>query len=97
MNMIGLEAQRRGAEAEKRVQEIAIEMGFNVYYLEQLDFGNKTDLVIEGVKVQISCKPKSMNQIKLLQRRGIHCIIAGENILDDSIKQQIYSLFNNEQ
>lgn len=96
MNPQGLEAQKVGKTAEKRVETLAQEWGLPAHYEQQLDFGGHTDLVICGVRFQISATGKSAQTEKRLRRKGIYCIVAGEHISDDSIRQQIYLFINGE-
>ena len=96
MNPIGLEAKKIGKQAEQRVEAIVKELGLPAYYEQQLDFGGHTDLVISGVRFQISATGKSKEHMKRWRKEGIHFIVAGEHISRDSIIQQIYLAINGE-
>ena len=93
MNEQGRKAQEIGESAERRVIETAQSLGYKVVVSSQLDYSKKTDCVIEGVAVQISCSPKSSNQMKILKNRGITSIVAGEHISNKDLVNSINSLF----
>lgn len=93
MNLLGLEAQRVGRIAQQRVEQIAGMLGFEIQYNPAMDYGNKTDLVIAGVNVQISVDRKSIGEQKRLAARGICSIVAGDRYSDNDIVNQIQLLF----
>lgn len=88
------EVQVRGREAEIRVCDIANSAGFTARLATSVeDYSKKTDVVIERMPVQVSVSEKSKNQRKLLAKKGISNIVAGENIEDEKILTQIMRLF----
>jgi hypothetical protein len=84
-------AQEVGREAEKRVVNTAQSLGFEAYYADPEDDygGGKTDVFIEGIRVQVSVQPKSAQTRKRLRRKGVEAIAAGEAISDESLMEKI--------
>lgn len=93
MNEWGVEAQRIGREAELRVNNIAQFLGCDVQTSPELDYGGKTDLLINGVPIQVSCQPKSRQAQERLMSRGIFNICAGERYSDEEVAMQLYRIF----
>lgn len=92
MNEIGLDAQRRGRIAEERVASIAEAVGLPVLRNALLDYANKIDMLIDGMPVQISVKPKSRGEQRRLAARGIDSIVAGTGYNDEQVFGQIMGL-----
>lgn len=86
---LGREAQKKGREAELRVALFCHILGLESTSSSELDYGCKTDLLIEGVSVQVSVSPKSSREQKSLRNRGITPISAGMNITDEELQEQI--------
>ena len=80
------ETRRIGQQAEERVAEVFRSIGCHVELGE--DYHDKTDLIIDGKRVQISVKPKSKKQRFLLGVLGIIHISAGAEYTDDDILHQ---------
>ena len=73
---IGLEAQKRGREAEERVIDELSRTGWGTEVSPELDHGRKTDVVAicpseERFSLQVSAKAKSSGEQKRLARRDI--------------------------
>ena len=82
-------AQKKGREAELRVQDFCQILGLETCTSLELDYGGKTDCLIEGRRVQVSCRPKSRQTLKALQKKDIHNIYAGEQVEDEHLQDQI--------
>ena len=82
-------AQKKGREAELRVQEFCQILGLETCTSPELDYGGKTDCLIEGRRVQVSCQPKSKQTLKALQKKDIYNIYAGEQVEDEHLQDQI--------
>lgn len=73
---LGLEAQKRGREAEERVRGELSLAGWRTETSPELDHGRKTDVVTtcpseEQFSLQVSVNDKSSGERKRLARRGI--------------------------
>lgn len=90
------EAQRIGYQAEQRVEYLATQEGYEVFKSVEGDYAQKTDMWIEGQPVQISVKEKSRQQRDTLKKRGIFCVIAGQQLADTQVLQQINFIVNQE-
>lgn len=86
---IGLDAQKIGREAERRVCKIANGLNLDVEYKPESDYGAKVDIYINGIPFQISCSGKSRNATRALRKRGVHLIVAGSSITEQEIIRQI--------
>lgn len=84
-----IEAQRTGERAELRVKAIADKLGLPCETSLQLDYGEKTDIIICGVRFQVSTSKKSNKAQKLLAKRGVYNLVAGEQVSDLKIIEQI--------
>lgn len=89
------EAQQIGKDAEKRVLDLAISIGCDGRLATPAeDYSKKTDVVVDGVPIQVSVSGKSKNQRKLLEKSGIQGIEAGEEHTDENVISQILSALN---
>lgn len=73
---IGLEAQKRGREAEERVIEELSRAGWGTEVSPELDHGRKTDVVAicpskKRFSLQVSVKDKSSGEQERLAKRGV--------------------------
>ncbi len=73
---IGLEAQKRGREAEERVIEELSRAGWGTEVSPELDYAKKTDVTAtcpleKSFPLQVSVDDKSPRERKRLARRGI--------------------------
>lgn len=79
-----------GQAAEDRVYDTAKKLGLDVRMAEPVeDYSNKTDMVIGGISVQVSCQPKSNAQRKALSKHGIRPVVAGINVSDEKVIEQL--------
>lgn len=78
-------AQEIGKKAEMRVYELALKLGSARLADPDEDHGEKTDVIFEGRRIQVSCSQKSNRQRRLLEKRGITNIPAGDSISDEQI------------
>lgn len=92
MNGEGYRVQRIGAQAEQRVAYIANKLGFSVEISPELDYGRKTDCVIQGYPIQVSVNGKSRREKKRLEKQGISCLVAGEHISDEVLIGRILGI-----
>jgi hypothetical protein len=84
------EAQQNGKNAENRVRDLALRIGMDARLATPTeDYSQKTDVVVDGIPIQVSVSRKSRNQRKLLERSGIKGIEAGEELPDESVIAQI--------
>jgi len=73
-----------------RVFDIASKLGRNVRKVKpKEDYSQKTDLIIDGIPIQVSCQPKSNKQRRALLNKGIFPVVAGENVSDEIVKEQL--------
>lgn len=82
-------AQKKGREAELRVEKLCQNLGLETCTSQQLDYRDKVDVAVEGRGFQVSCSQKSQKTIKGLERRGICNIYAGEQVDDEQLQEQI--------
>lgn len=73
---IGLEAQKRGREAEERVIDELSRAGWGTEVSPELDHGRKTDAIAicpseKRFSLQVSVKGKSLREQERLAKRGI--------------------------
>jgi hypothetical protein len=79
-----------GQAAEDRVFNIAGKLGRNVRRAKPIeDYSQKTDLIVDGVPIQVSCQPKSNAQRKALSKKGILPVVAGRNVSDEKVREQL--------
>lgn len=97
MNGEGHRVQQIGAQAEQRVVDIAMGLGFVVERSLGLDHGRKTDCVIQGHPVQVSANGKSRRARNRLGELGISCLVAGPHITDEALITSIFCIINNTQ
>jgi hypothetical protein len=83
------EAQKIGLEAEERVADLARRLGSKITQTPRLDYGGKTDLVIDGLPIQVSVWPKSRGEQERLKRRGIRPVAAGDRYSETDILDQL--------
>ena len=79
---IGLEAQKRGREAEERVIDELSRAGWGTEVSPELDHGRKTDVVAiypseKQFPIQVSVNDKSPRERERLARRGIVSVSSG--------------------
>ncbi len=87
-------AKEIGQAAENRVYNIAKQLGRDVRKAEpEEDYSKKTDLVIDKIPIQVSCQPKSNSQRKALSKHGIRPVVAGKNVSDEKLIEQLSKLF----
>jgi hypothetical protein len=80
------EAQYMGRAAEQRVVEVAWSMGMTARLATEEENGaGKIDVFIEEIPVQVSCKGKSAQEQRRLEKRGIVTVVAGEEIGDEEL------------
>lgn len=96
MNPRGYESIRVGKKAEQRVRDLASQLGFSVTGSPELDYGAKTDVVVAGIPVQVSCYPKSNGAQERLAKRGIFNIAASEDYTDVEVITAILQAVNYE-
>jgi hypothetical protein len=83
-------AKEIGQTAEKRVFDIANQLGLPVRKAEpKEDYSQKTDIVIGDKRIQVSCQPKSNAQRKALSKKGILPVVAGNNVSDKKVREQL--------
>lgn len=83
-------AKEIGMEAENRVYDLANKQGREVRKAEpKEDYSEKTDLIIDGTRIQVSCQPKSKAQRKALDKKGITPIVAGKGVSDERVREQL--------
>jgi hypothetical protein len=89
------EAKKAGKQAEQRVVEAALRLGYNARFatLDEDCGGGKTDVVINGRDVQVSVQPKSREQRKSLEKKGVVNVAAGGQVDDASLAVALSSLF----
>lgn len=87
---------RIGLRAEQRVRDLAISLGFVVTGSPELDYGAKTDVVISGIPIQVSCHPKSNGAQERLAKRGIFNIAASDDYTDGEVIAAILQAVNYE-
>lgn len=88
-------AYEDGMRAEKRVVALARQLWLSARLASSKeDYGNKTDVVIDGRPIQVSVQPKYKKQRKGLRKRGIENVAAGEHIDDSIILAMLRNLFN---
>lgn len=83
-------SKEKGQAAEDRVFNIAGKLGRNVRRAEPIeDYSQKTDLIVDDVPIQVSCQPKSNAQRKALSKKGILPVVAGKNVSDEKVREQL--------
>ncbi len=95
MNGEGYRVQQIGTQAEQRVVYIATNLGLVVERSPELDYGRKTDCVIQGCPIQVSVNGKSRREKKRLEKQGISCLVAGEHIPDEVLISRILGIVGN--
>ncbi len=79
-----------GQAAEDRVFNIASKQGQNVRKeTPEEDYSQKTDLTVDSTPIQVSCQPKSNAQRKALSKKGILPVVAGRNVSDEKVREQL--------
>lgn len=87
---MGFRSKEIGQEAENRVFNVANSLGLNVRKAKpEEDYSQKTDLVIDNIPIQVSCQPKSNGQRKALSKKGILPVVAGRNVSDEKVREQL--------
>lgn len=86
------QARRSGREAEERVFRLASGLGDTEMATPTQDHGEKTDVIFEGHRLQVSVSRKSGRQRRSLEKRGIVNVPAGEQIEDGTIISFLKSL-----
>lgn len=83
------EARSIGIRAEERVANLAQRLGSKVTRTPGLDYGDRTDLLVDELPIQVSVLPKSRGEQKRLERRGIRSVVAGKRYSDTDILDQL--------
>lgn len=95
------EGVRRGIEAEDRVESLCKDLGFKTHKSHYLDHSMKIDvgLKVDGLNMdylglQVSCSPKSEKTQKMLAKRGVYPVVAGEQVDQSELENHITETFS---